>query len=373
MLENDKVLETYFDDLRRCNVLSGEVTTEIFLKIRRVNNELIQSLWANTEFWKTAYDMWKVAAVDNKVSSKLSINHSGDKQSNLDISKQINNFFTATAECEFTPNFCSLSDFLSLELHRTFYFNVYQKLSRELKLKPSELALYKELDSLRAQLVRSNLRLVVKFAKEYKDKGVAFTDLIQEGNIGLMRAIDKFKPEIGRFSTYAGWWVKQACIRQLKRQSRIHIPTHMQEKLMRMRKQKANYEEVSPELDTETYERLLGMSLQPLSLDMPTNASADTDDPEELSNMIYDIHQALPDEEVEQSLLVQAIDEQLDKLEPLDKDIVILRLGLQGNKVHTLKQIADLRGVNRETIRKREIIAMAQLKDSCDSLKAFWE
>ena len=224
----------------------------------------------------------------------------------------------------------------------------------------------------REHLIKANLRLVVKIARDYSDYGLPLADLISEGNIGLMKAVDKFDPEKGgKLSTYAAWWIKQSIKRALSNQSKtIRLPVHMIDKLAKVRRISAllsedlgrlpTNEELSEELGIPLKKLVLlkQYAMRPVSLDAPLG----DDDGTHLGEVVQDEKAVDPSMTLENSNLHGELDELLDSLDEREAHIIDHRFGLNGKKPLTLEEISRDFGVSRERIRQVQNIALAKMK-----------
>jgi RNA polymerase primary sigma factor len=234
-------------------------------------------------------------------------------------------------------------------------------------------------------LILANSRLVISVARKYRSRGVPFTDLIQEGHIGLMRAAKKFDYKRGlKFSTYATWWIRQAVTRAISDQSRtIRLPVYMGEQITKLRytalgltqslSRDPTVTELAEALEEtpERVEELLRAMEQPMSLEMPM----DEDHDRELGDMLADDEGPDPEESALDSLLGEDIIEALDELPPRERKALELRYGLVDGKNRTLEQIGRELGVTRERARQLEGQGLRRLRHPSQRSKliGYWE
>jgi RNA polymerase primary sigma factor len=231
-------------------------------------------------------------------------------------------------------------------------------------------ALVKEGQEAREHLSRANTRLVVSIAKRYRNQGLPMSDLIQEGNVGLMIAVDKFDHTMGnRFSTYASWWIRQTITRALSQKSRtIRLPLHLSDQLRRITTanqilgqelgREPTEKELSERLDLPPDEirETLEANPQTIALESPVG------DDSEFGDFIEDDQSLSPDEAMHSVMLTETLSRILNDLLPREAQILRLRFGLEGGSPQTLEQVGKVMGLSRERIRQIERHALRRLK-----------
>jgi RNA polymerase primary sigma factor len=230
----------------------------------------------------------------------------------------------------------------------------------------------REGDRSRDHLIKANTRLVVSIAKKYMGQGVPFSDLIQEGNLGLMKAVEKFDYRRGyKFSTYATWWIRQAITRALADQGRtIRVPVHMSDRIRKLHQvsrqleqvwgRKPTPEELAEHMDLEPSKVrwMLRVSRHPVSLERPVGEEEDS----ELGNFIEDEDAPTPPDAAYHRLLQEKLEDVLSTLTPREARILRLRFGLQNGRSYTLEEVGKKFGLTRERIRQIEGQALRKLR-----------
>ncbi len=234
-------------------------------------------------------------------------------------------------------------------------------------------------DMSRQRLIESNYRLVISIAKKYEGRGLPLLDLIQEGNIGLMRAVDKFNYHLGyKFSTYATWWIRQAVTRAIADQSRtIRVPVHMTERIAEMNRvsrgmvQQLGREPTSHELadalstSPEKVQKMMKIAQHPLSLETPVGENQESN----LGDFVEDDTAPAPGDSASQLMLQDELRRIFNSLDPREVQILQLRYGLKDGRSLTLEQVGKKYGLTRERIRQIEVQALRKLRHPRHSRK----
>jgi RNA polymerase primary sigma factor len=222
------------------------------------------------------------------------------------------------------------------------------------------------------KMIRANLRLVINFAKRYRHFGIPFMDLIEEGNIGLMKAVVKFNPKKGfRFSTYASWWIRQYINRALANQGKIvRLPVYMVEAILKYKKatedltyklgRRPTHAEIArkTKISVDRLNQIDSIATKITSLEAPIGE----DQTGQVGDLIEDETAILPDQQLSEFMAREKIDELLMRMKPREKEILELRYGLKDKTKRTLEQTARLFGITRERVRQIEELALKKLR-----------
>ena len=243
-----------------------------------------------------------------------------------------------------------------------------------------EVALFKRIrkgnPAAREHMIQANLRLVVKIALDFRDFGLPLLDLISEGNVGLIKAVDRFDPgKGGKLSTYAGWWIRQSVQRALANQSKtIRLPVHLIAKISKLRKtartlaeglgREPTDEEVARELGLPTHKvaHLRSVSVQPASLDAPLGGAAGEPESSSLGEVVRDENAVDPSDRLREKSASEDLNAVVESLDQREAEIIKLRFGLDGRSEMTLQEVGDRFHVTRERIRQLEDLALRKMR-----------
>jgi len=232
----------------------------------------------------------------------------------------------------------------------------------------------------REQMIKANLRLVVKIAHDYEGLGLPLLDLINEGNIGLMKAVERFDPaKGGKLSTYGAWWIKQSIKRALANQSKtIRLPVHLVDKISKMRRMGMKLQEMlGREPTDEELAEEMGMTssrvaqlrtaaIRPASLDAPIG----DEESNNFSEVVQDENAATPYQELEEKTVTAMLQEMVKSLDPREATILRYRFGLDGGSERTLEEVGQKFGVTRERVRQIQNIALTKLRKMIEKIEA---
>jgi RNA polymerase primary sigma factor len=232
----------------------------------------------------------------------------------------------------------------------------------------------------REEMIKANLRLVVKIARDYEGIGLPLLDLISEGNIGLMKAVERFDPaKGGKLSTYGSWWIKQAIKRALANQSKtIRLPVHLVDKISRMRRTSMKLQEIlGREPSDEELAEEMGISvgrvgqmrsaaIRPASLDAPIG----DEDSNNFSEIVQDENAESPYEQLEDKTVTHMLQDMVTRLEPREATILRYRFGLDGGSEKTLEEVGEKFGVTRERVRQIQNISLKKLRKMIEKIEA---
>ncbi len=335
-------------------------------------NDFFSDMELNTDQMEKVFDYLEANNIDV-------LRISGDEGDDIDV--EIDDIISDEEEVDMENIDLSVPEGVSIEDPVRMYLKEIGKVPLLSAEREIELAKRMEEgdEDARKELAEANLRLVVSIAKRYVGRGMLFLDLIQEGNLGLIKAVEKFDYHKGyKFSTYATWWIRQAITRAIADQARtIRIPVHMVEtinKLIRVSRQLLQElgreplpEEIAKELDmpVERVREILKISQEPVSLETPIGEEEDS----HLGDFIQDDNVPVPAEAAAQTLLKEQLDEVLDTLTEREQKVLRLRFGMNDGRARTLEEVGREFDVTRERIRQIEAKALRKLRHPSRSRK----
>lgn len=345
------------------------------LEIQEIN-DFFHDMELNPEQMEKVFEYLESNNID-----VLRISGEGDADIDLDADMDIDAMISEEDEVDVENIDLSVPDGVSIEDPVRMYLKEIGKVPLLSAEREIELAQRMEEgdEEAKKELAEANLRLVVSIAKRYVGRGMLFLDLIQEGNLGLIKAVEKFDYHKGyKFSTYATWWIRQAITRAIADQARtIRIPVHMVEtinKLIRVSRQllqelgrEPTPEEIAKELDmpVDRVREILKISQEPVSLETPIGEEEDS----HLGDFIQDDNVPVPAEAAAQTLLKEQLDEVLDTLTEREQKVLRLRFGMNDGRARTLEEVGKEFDVTRERIRQIEAKALRKLRHPSRSRK----
>ena len=335
-------------------------------------NDFFSDMELNTDQMEKVFDYLEANNIDV-------LRISGDEGDDIDV--EIDDIISDEEEVDMENIDLSVPEGVSIEYPVRMYLKEIGKFPLLRAEREIELAKRMEEgdEDAKKELAEANLRLVVSIAKRYVGRGMLFLDLIQGGNLGLIKAVEKFDYHKGyKFSTYATWWIRQAITRAIADQARtIRIPVHMVEtinKLIRVSRQLLQElgreplpEEIAKELDmpVERVREILKISQEPVSLETPIGEEEDS----HLGDFIQDDNVPVPAEAAAQTLLKEQLDEVLDTLTEREQKVLRLRFGMNDGRARTLEEVGREFDVTRERIRQIEAKALRKLRHPSRSRK----
>ena len=381
MSDEQDFLSLYFSDMSKYSLITKEEETALAGEFANTSDQLIDSLLSKPKIWSILINKWINLKKTGKSPSKMS-NKYGMEKAEI-IERDLNEKFTVleTAINQSLPKKSVKQDFKDLNLSLKVYTDIYEELPKNHRSKET-IDLYEKVVEIRNKLVMANLRLVVKFAKQYKGTGISFYDLIQDGNIGLIRAVEKFDPTFSKFSTYSAWWIKQGILRSIKKNGKlIRLPSHVYDLLGKIQDIKIeliedlgrepSLSEIASKANVKTslLEGILSIMNEPVPLETPISKDGTDRQPKFLKDLIPAESIGNPLEVINRKeimkLLYQAIKKHLSDSE---KEVIDMRYGLGDYEPHTLDEIATKLDRSRERIRQIEVIAIKKLRKNSPKL-----
>jgi RNA polymerase sigma factor (sigma-70 family) len=380
--EPQNTIDYYFQDINKYPGISHEELTRKLELVRLLSDNFICHLlmdWSSVPYYVAE---WEDMIKSGKRVHKMSKIAGKTQLENGEISTNINREMKR-ARMDAINNMPAHNHIVACNFSMQVHYRVFERYAVSGNQHLCDYLAHTKAEIIRLQneVAEANLKLVIKFAKEYQHVGVPLSDLIQEGNIGLMRAIEKFDPSKGlKFTTYAVWWIKQGFLKTIKSANRlIRIPTHIQETLSRINKTREAYLEATgfePGLDVlaqsegmteEELETLYNVSMEPISIETVVSG----EQAKQLKDFIPDTTIDV-DKDIDLVRARSQIADSLDKhLTETEKEVIICRYGLFSETVHTLEEIAAKLDKSRERIRQIEANALRKLKGKAPWLEEY--
>lgn len=392
-------LQLYFQEMGKFEVFTPEEERECATKMAESFNSLVTEMLRVPFVWQHIFDRWEKVKARGRASNKLAEEYGNPSYNAEDLTVQVDMNIQEAMQLArgrapgqyHLPEDSRIAFHLKLAgLSRTLYLDLVDEALLQPTLPPRQREIINwlrlETNYYRHSLVNANLRLVINFAKRFNGFGIDLPDLIQEGNIGLMRAAEKFDP--GRqlkFSTYAAHWIRQSFIKALKRQSKtIRLPSHIydtmnkvkhaHEKMYNEMKREPTTNELADrlELDPELLERLTNLRNEPLSLDGAMMSYPAESKVKYLKDHIADENQDTLETISSNRRDAEILSSIRQFLNQTEQEIIIKHFGLGDIPPHTLEQIANVLGKSRERVRQIENVAIKKLKKHATNLEEYY-
>jgi RNA polymerase sigma factor (sigma-70 family) len=376
-------IDHYFSDLNKYPPMPQEKLNEKLMLIKFNTDAFVGLLSYQPEAQRLYVKEWRDMLHSGRRVHKMSKLTGKSQLENAIISNNIN---TAMKKVELSVDRDVAAEFIAVaQFNMATHYKVFKEYCNQPGISPgvvAPLAATKQnIIDLHNDIASANLKLVIKFAKEYQHVGVPLSDLIQEGNIGLMRAIEKFDISKGlKFTTYAVWWIKQGFLKAIKQSNRlIRIPTHIQETLSRISKVREtiaeetgieptmSYLAVQEGMNEEELETLYNVSMEPISIETVVTGEQNKQLKDFIPDTTVDLEADLDAINLSEEI-TKAVDQVLTSAE---KDVIISRYGLYGQSMHTLSEIASKMNKSRERIRQLEASAKKKLA-TVGNLKGYY-
>lgn len=381
-MDEPDFLSIYFNDMSKYQLISKKEETELANEFAAVAVKFVDRLLDYPYIWKNILTSWDEIKEHGKSSSKLSDSYGAEKSAIIEARLDENFNAIKNKMSSKGSNKADIKEsFRKLNLSLKTYTDLYTKLPVKYKSKDLN-KLYNKTIELRNKLVEANLRLVVKFAKQYRGTGISFYDLIQDGNIGLIRAVEKFDPTYSKFSTYSAWWIKQGILRSIKRNGKlIRLPSHIYDILNKIQNIKDELTEdlgrepslieVAAEIGIKpsVLESVFSILNEPIPLETPISKEGTDRQPKFLKDLIPSECNGDPIETISRQDMVKLLHEAIEShLNNAETDVIQMRYGLGDYEPHTLEEIAVKMDRSRERIRQIEVSAIKKLRDNSPQL-----
>jgi RNA polymerase sigma factor (sigma-70 family) len=378
MAEFNEQLAKYIYDMRSFSLLTKDKETATASRLTLLMKHFTDGILDIPYTAEFILGKWQTLKSVGRSPNKLSDDYGTVGAEEL--SARMTGYLTELERQVAKQDYAGMKDILiKCNLSQNLYFEVLSDLEKINPSDPFIASLIKtrdEIIELRNVLITGNLRLVVAFAKRFQGFGVSIVDLIQEGNVALIRAIERFDPNRGlKFSTYAAWWIRQGFVRAIRKTSKmIRLPSHVYDIVIKIRqaqdrlhlslKREPTIEEISAAagLTPTRTEQILNLVVEPISLELSVNAKVDGDSRTKTLKDFIVTEEADPYETLLRKRTFEGMNAAIDNLTPVEQKVLIYRYGLDGEKPRTLEECGTLLGTSRERIRQVEKEVIHKLK-----------